>query len=164
MVTARSTKGSTRSRRARPPVGVDGTERRISALQCVGYWFVTAQEVPRTRPAFDPTGGLLLRSPQAGRSAALLLIELDGVWWPLSEAALQIYAHGRALVEERSYVFVESATEQERWPGARYLITGPIKLVSQAVVGQEYGMVAGRRARHDKRTVQVNAERIDVSP
>jgi hypothetical protein len=132
---------------------VDDAEQRAIPNQLEGYWFTSRQEVPTTRPPFDPNGALLL---DADGAHAVVLIEFHGIWLPLSEAAELVYT-GPRLVAQGHPVFF--AVFQRR--GSRptvYRVDDRI-LLCQRRVAERYGMVVGRRARSEKKTVQVSVTR-----
>jgi hypothetical protein len=129
-------------------VSVEDVEQRAIPGQVEGYWYSNRREVPLTRPAFDPNGALLL---DENGGHALVLIEFHGVWLPLSEAAEMIYSGPRSVAEGGDAYFVAFG---RRDAPSIYRVSDRT-LLSHRRVARDYGDVAARRARTDKRTVQV---------
>jgi hypothetical protein len=127
-------------------------ENRSLDGELPGYWFESLADVPASRPAYDPNGAILLN---ANGDRAIVLIDFEGISLPLSDAAEMIYSGPRAIKEGRGATFVVPATSSRRaWPGRVFQLDRAPYLTQRGVV-LAYGPVAGRRARPDKKTIQV---------
>lgn len=138
--------------RSRSParLSVADVEQRAIPHQVAGYWYPTRREVPSTCPPFDPNGALLMDD---SCTHALVLIELHGIWLPLSEAAEMIYSGPRSVAEGGEAFFV--AFRDRDAQRSIYRVFDRALLKHQRVA-EIYGDVAARRARTDKRSVQAS--------
>jgi len=120
-----------------------------------GHWYGQKFHIPFAQPMDNPRAGLLLRSPGSKRTLALVLINWGDIWFPLSDAGLELLACTRALREGRSFWLAQSGFSKKPWPLAVFQLTRFGASLTQSRVKSIYGEVASRRARDDKKTAQV---------
>lgn len=126
--------------------------------QVSGYWFAPHLEIPAEQPSYDPTGALLPRPGErlAHGARVLDLVRIERTWYPLSESGRYTYAHSLDLLHGERYRFIPAGGE---WGSEVYEIEYGESLEPKDIPGL-YGPEAGRRARPDRRTVQLELTRL----
>lgn len=123
--------------------------------QITGFWYRSAAQVPPEMPSTLPTGAVL---PQLGRSPwtgedCLDMVQVDYVWYPLSEAGLYSYGHSADLTTGDGAVFVPVDSAATPWPTVFAARLG--NRIGAQEVEARYGAHARERAREDYPSVQV---------
>ncbi|MBE7483217.1 MAG: hypothetical protein HS104_24990 [Polyangiaceae bacterium] len=142
------------------PTRTDPVQAEIDG-QLTGYWIEPGDELPVNKPQYDPTGAILLAGHvnQDVTTHALSLVRLnDGIWRPLSHAAVLTYFHTTGLFDGETWRFVtfEGATRRvfDCFP--------PLQEVDLQEVERRFGREARVRARDDYPTVVFEVRRIDA--
>ncbi len=124
--------------------------------QIEGYWISPGGEISPQKPGYLPSSGILPRNDGA---AFLALAWVDDCWAPLSEAAVHTWVYTIGLLEKDDWSgVVEGATwrfvEASGWPAYR-VCTGFDDPLPRKKVAQLYGPEAAKRARPDRRIIQL---------
>lgn len=128
--------------------------------QVLGHWFSEVLPVPPgKRPGYPPDGAIL---PYDGtledNIVALALVPIEGIWWPMSEAAQYTYHYTADLNTGLPCWFMPVAGHLSP-DTSLYSVKWGTPL-SQGEVVNLYGAQAGARARDDYLTVQLMLRRI----
>ena len=137
------------------PTPVALVEPALSELpgQLIGYWFEPGDDVPDARPEHDPTGAVLIaaQGDADGTSDTLSLIRSpDGLWRPLSHAAVRTYFHSTGLVEGETWTFVVFHADGSR---RVFECLPPLRAAALHELESKFGPQARSRARDDYPTV-----------
>jgi hypothetical protein len=145
------------------PTPVALVEPAVSELpgQLIGYWFEPGDDVPDARPDHDPTGAVLIAA-QAGAGGTSDAMSLtrgpDGLWRPLSHAAVRAYFHSTGMVEGETWTFVVF-----RAGGGRLVFEclPPLRDAALHETESKFGPEARSRARDDYPTVVFRIRPVD---
>lgn len=127
--------------------------------QVDGYWVSGMADAPTERPQWPPNGAILLPmgSTPSEEFVALQLVWVRGAWCPMSEAAVHTYTNTADLNAGLNCWFqpvpAKDGAELEVY---RVQLDG---FLTHEEVAMTYGLLAGARARDDKRTVQLRFRR-----
>jgi hypothetical protein len=136
-----------------PRIKIDG--------QNDGYWVEPPDEVASVRPAYDPTGALLIAdalNDDGTRSALSLVRRSDGTFGPVSHAAVLTYLHTTGMEDGETWHF--AVYEGERLVTVFECIP-PLDEASQREVADCFGPEAGNRARDDYPTIVFRVRQVD---
>lgn len=130
-----------------------GFRREIEG-QTSGFWYSEASQVPAEMPRTFPTGALLRRRGQKTLDGYCMdLVQVDYVWYPLSEAGVYSYGHSAALVQGHKQVFVPVHSDANRWP--RLYRAQLAEYVKPSEIEKLFGAGAAERAREKYPSVQL---------
>lgn len=136
----------------------EDTERQPDAggieHQVDGYWYRATEDIPDAQPDYLPTGAVLPESLRLGDDEICLdLVQLDDGWFPLSESGMYTYSHSSNLKYGRECYF------RPRSDGSVFRVTLAGE-VDRSEVARRFGVVAGDRARSDRKTILLRLTRV----
>jgi len=126
--------------------------------QVLGIWIRGDESLPR--PEHVPTGAILPRQgtkPGDLQILALDLVQVQGLWLPLSEAGVYTYMHSKGLLGGESWAFVTRSSDSSA--SIVFDATLSAEKLSPVDVEANYGPQAAERARPDYRTMQLQLRR-----
>jgi len=122
--------------------------------QVEGYWFRSETEIPASKPAYNPTGAVLPAGRLEDNVDCLDLVDIDGVWYPLSESGVHTYAHSGSLSYGQPYFFAPVST----WGTLYKASLGSMEEPAQ--IGARFPSGAIQRARPDRKVVVLHLSRV----